>query len=183
MKFKNKAKMMREAERALKRKATYQKERGYGNDENYALEMVLYKGDLNDPEDVLVYGMSDQESFWFHLTGDDQKEVAIPPMEIGYDDNLFKDLEDGYAIAGMSMEGHYGVWYTLDDIENTEFSQTSRTEGLAKYLLYCRQNGVTAEKLRKETGYEGRDMLKLYEKPIRQVEKSQKIKKRHGQVR
>lgn len=183
MQFKNKEKIMREAERALKRKATYQKERGYGNDENYALELVLYKGDPKDPEDMLVYGMIDQESFWFHLTGDDQKEVAIPPMEIDYDDNLFKDLENGYEIAGMSMEGHYGVWVTLDAIENTEFSQTSRPEGLAKYLLCCRQNGVTVQKLREETGYDGQDMLKVYQEPIRQVEKSQKMKKRHGQAR
>lgn len=183
MQFKKKEKIMREATRALKRKATYQKKRGYGDDENYALETVLYKGDPKNPEDVLVYGVSDQESFWFHLTGDDQKEVAISPMEIDYDDNLFKDLENGYEIAGMSMEGHYGVWYTLDDVENNEFWETSRPEGLAKYLLYCRQNGVTVQKLQKETGYDGRDMLKVYQEPIRQVEKSQKMKKRQGQVR
>lgn len=130
MKFKNKAKMMREVERALKRKATYQKERGYGNDENYALEMVLYKGDPKDPEDVLVYGMSDQESFWFHLTGDDQKEVAIPPMEIDYDDNFFKDLENGYEITGMSMKGHYGVGILSTILRTSNFHRRADQRAL-----------------------------------------------------
>ena len=36
-------------------------------------------------------------------------------------------------------------------------------KGMQKYLGYCKRNGITEEKMKKEVGYSGMDVMTLYD--------------------
>src|SRR5699024_6561688 len=77
-----------------------------------------------------------------------------------FDRDLFEYLETGYAITGMSMDSHLSVWYTIGAWHN---GYIEHENGMQKYLGYCKKSGITAEKLKKEVGYSGMDVMTLYD--------------------
>ena len=59
----------------------------------------------------------------------------------------------------MSLDCHYGVWSAIEEYypEDIEYKK-----GMQEYLKYCKDNGITKEKLEKEVNYEGEDAMQHY---------------------
>ncbi len=153
----SKEKMWRSSERAMKRTKGYQEYREFGQDENYELAYVLAKGRNPCAEDIIAVAMYEDDAIQF-FPFSDREEFDL--WGFNFDRDLFECLETGYEIVGMSMDSHLNVWYTIGAWHN---GYIEHENGMQKYLGYCKRNGITEEKLKKEVGYSGMDVMTIYD--------------------
>ena len=149
---------MRVTERALKRTAAYREHTG--EDENYEIFYVIFKGDLSRPDDIIAQAIYQDEALIFHPFSDNE----VTPMsscDIDIDDD-FEYLEYGYKIAEMSLACHFYIWHSISE---TNGDYIECLQGFQLYLGYCKKNGITVEKLRNEEDYTGMDIMEFYKKP------------------
>lgn len=155
-------KLMRLAERALKRTESYQWNRGLDvpDEENYKIDYLLIKGSKAAPEDVVAYAAFEDDMVMFHpLRENDQPFVHYGDF-FTYDSDLFEPLEQGYSPIGISLEAHACAWYEIEALQG----ELEHLAGMQNYLAYCKQHGVTREQLAREVGYDGMDVIKLYDR-------------------
>lgn len=159
----SKAKIMRQAERALKRTEVYHENRSDSIDpeSNFQLDYVLVKGSKSDPDTAIAYAHYEDNVILFNpfQSGDTK---SIWDWAFSFDSDLFMYLEQGYDLAGMSLETHSVVWGEI--AERHGDNSINYPKGMQHYLNYCKRNGVTAELLRKERQYDGMDVMVLHDK-------------------
>jgi len=157
---KNNAKIMREADRFLKRTKEYKARREEGCVENYTIEIVLKKSNVvknnNLPKVVVAAACEDMELTLHPCEG----SVFSNVVPYSLDDDFLRALERGYEIVNISMWGHHFIWHELS---TQEVEPTSHPKGMQMYLGYCKRNGITIEKLRASCEYEGADIMPLYD--------------------
>lgn len=160
----SKEQLMRFAESALKQTAIYQRncEMGMPDEENYKMGYLLVKGSVKSPEHVLAYAVSEEYALLFHPMEEPVYEVILNDWQFSFDYDLFQYLEDGYNLTAMTPEAHEGVWYEIDEYHGTE--GITCVDGMQKYLHYCKQHGITKERLAREAGYDGMDVMTLYDR-------------------
>ena len=156
----NKKEIWETAEKTLKRTKQYKE---YSDDklDNYKVLYVIAKDKRPTSDEIYVYALastSNQEVIEFNVFGTGS---AIDFDFMGHDKELLADLQLGYEIVDMTMDCHYSVWASIEEVgkENIRY-----TNGLQKYLEYCKQNNITKERLHKEVNYKGMDVMTLYEK-------------------
>ena len=160
----NKTKIMRMAERALKRTEAYRENRSDSSDpeDNFQLGYVLAKSGKSSPDTVIAYAHYEDIVISFNpLAGGDETK-SIFDWAFSFDGDLFSYLEQGYEIVGMSLETHGVVWAEIAESHGDD--GISAYKGMQRYLNYCKRNGVTVELLRKELQYDGMDVMVLYDK-------------------
>lgn len=101
----------------------------------------------------------------------------IPEWDFNFDTYLFEHLENGYDIAYMEDDVHYGIWQTLNDLYPLDIESK---EGVQKYLEYCYKNNITKEYLedRLQFNYSNLnvpDIMKYYEKDYIQINNNQVV--------
>ena len=69
-------------------------------------------------------------------------------------------LENGYTLVSADPNFHYCAWSEIGE----EQGHVEHTDGMQKYLDYCKQHGITKERLAAETGYDGVDVMPLYDR-------------------
>jgi hypothetical protein len=62
----------------------------------------------------------------------------VANWDFNIDDFLFKDLENDYQILEMNADTHYGVWFQIAEMRE----EINFTDGLLKYLSYCKKNHI-----------------------------------------
>ena len=161
-------KLLRAAERYLKRTEAYQdnRELDMPPEENYQVDYLCIKGSRDAPEDVLAYASCIDEMLCFHPMQEDSRPIHMTDWQYGLDDDLFAHLENSYTLAYMSWETHGYVWEELSEYPNS----FQHAAGMQSYLEFCRRGSVTRERLEKECGYDGVDVMPLYN---RQAAKSE----------
>ena len=160
----NRTKIMRVAERALKRTQPYLENRTDSNDpeDNYRLGYVLAKGSKSFPDTVIAYAHFEDIVISFNPLVGDSDAKSIWAWAFSFDGDLFSFLEQGYEIVGMSLETHSAVWAEITECHGDD--SISALKGMQQYLDYCKRNRVTAELLHREFQYEGMDVMTLYDK-------------------
>lgn len=155
----SKEKLLRLAERALKRTKYYQniRELDVPDSENYKLDYLLIKGGKSAPEDVIAYASYEDEMLRFRPLEEKDKPFWDSSVKFDTEIDLFQYLEEGYSLAGMSLDCHYCVW---SDIAENHCEYQSQN-GMQKYLDYCKRNGVTKDRLEREIGYDIMDVMTL----------------------
>lgn len=155
-------KLMRLAERALKRTEAYQwkRELDVPDEENYKIDYLLVKGSKAAPEDVAAYASVEDEMILFHPLRENDQPFANYGDFFNGDSDLFEPLEQGFSLACMSLEAHGCAWYEIEALQGEIEHQT----GMQKYLHFCKQHGITKERLAHETGYDGMDVMTLYDR-------------------
>ena len=148
----NKEKIMRKTERYLKRTEAYQT--NVGLDENYEVDYILFK---ENPEKVIAYASNIDNMMRFYPFDDNRPDNNYY-SQFNFDDDLFAELEKGYQIAGMSLNGHLCVWNAIE--ENREYNDFTYEKGTQKYLEYCKKNNITKDNI----SYDGMNVMTLYEK-------------------
>ncbi len=159
----NKAKIMRQAERALKRTEVYRENRSDSSDpeSNYQLDYVLVKGSKSVPDTAIAYAHFEDDIISFNpFQSSDAK--SIWDWAFNFDSDLFMYLEQGYDLAGMSLGTHSAVWEEIAERHGDD--SINYPKGMQHYLNYCKRNGVTVELLQKERQYDGMDVMVLYDK-------------------
>ena len=93
----SKEKLMRLAERALKRTKSYQDNRkmGISDEENYNIEYFLMKGNKVTPEDMIVYASYEDSIIFLHPLEENMKERYLWDRNFSFKNDLFDFLENG----------------------------------------------------------------------------------------
>lgn len=86
------------------------------------------------------------------------KEIINIDDSYSIDKDLFKHLENDYEIHYMPIEQHHVIWNSLTD----DLKDVSYREGLNRYILYCKENGITAKSIYSLTGYPVSDIYPLF---------------------
>lgn len=157
-------KLMRLAERALKRTEAYQwnREQEVPDEENYKIDYLLVKGSKAAPEDVAAYASVEDEMILFHPLRENDKPFANYGVFFNFDSDLFEPLEQSFSLAFMSLEAHTCVWYEIEALQG----EIEHRAGMQKYLHYCKQHGITKEQLAREKGYDGMDVMTQYDRQV-----------------
>lgn len=100
-------KIMREAERFLKRTEQYQQRKRSGEDENFQIEFVLAKEGRTQPEDIIAYAAYEDNVICFYPFR--KEKTAVDDWAFDFDNDLFGYLEKGYEIMGMTLNSHFTV--------------------------------------------------------------------------
>ena len=158
----SKEKIWRSAQRALKRTKCYQNYREM--EENYELVYVLTEGKYPHGDNVVVVAVYENVAIQFYPFGN-REELELWGFNLERD--LFECLQEGYELAGMSMESHAVVWDFIDKCHEKIESE----KGMQKYLGYCKRNGITRERLEKEGNYSGIDVMVLYDPKANRTKK------------
>ena len=157
----NNDEVMLTAERYLKRLLIHQIDRGIEPDVYYSLQYVLVKKNDQDMSQTIAYAGNNVNMILFNPY--EEKEPDVENWTFNFDECLFSYLENGYELAGMTWDCHYNVWCS---IEIWHFGDIEYTKGMQDYLLYCKKNSITVEKLRKEMLYSGIDIMYLYDRKL-----------------
>lgn len=160
----NKEKLLRQAERVLKRTNAYQSNREMEtpDEENYKMAYLLAEGSIKAPERVLAYASNDDYMLLFHPMEEPVYEILLDDWQFCFDGDLFQYLEGGCDLVAMTLEAHAGVWYEINEYHDTD--GISCTTGMQKYLHYCKRHGVTKELLADKEDYDGMDVMTLYDR-------------------
>lgn len=149
-------KIMREAERKLKRTNEYQRNRKlFGDEDNYQVLYVLAKGNPSTADKYLVFAGSEDKIIRFPLFG---KDDPIWLWGYNFERDLFDYLGHGYEIVGMAMDCHSSIWYSIEAWKGRVDSKN----GLQKYLKYCKHSGLSREKLIEEEAYSGMNVMTFF---------------------
>lgn len=166
-------KLMRLAERAMKRAESYQwnRESDVPDEENYKIQYLLVKGRKNSPENAVAYATYESEMMILYPLQENRQPLELSDDFFGFDSDLFEYLEQGYSVAFMSLESHCCIWNEIGDLQEDLEHQA----GMQKYLHFCKQHGITKEQLAKEGEYDGMDVMKFYD---RQAARGSQAKKK-----
>lgn len=151
-------KIMRRAERALKRTECYLENRAASKSLGcaYELDYVLTKTDA-----AIAYAHCADEIIKFDPFKSDVIAQSVSDWAFSLDSDLFFYLESGYKLAGMTPGTHYEAWAEISERHENGISYLI---GMQQYLHYCKQNKITVDYLRKEFQYDGLDVMTLYDR-------------------
>lgn len=157
----NKEKIIRTAERVLKRTEPFLENRADSNNpkDNFQLGYVLIKGSKTTPDTAVAYAICHDDIISFNPLEHVPKTDNIY-WGFSFDSDLFHFMEQGYDLVGMSPESHCAAWSEIEEYHK----YLSHPKGMQRYLDYCKRNKVTAELLRKELQHDGMDVMTLYDK-------------------
>ena len=87
----SKEKLLRFAERAMKRTKIYQynRELNVPDEENYKMSYLLVKGNGKDPERILAYAVNDESVLLFHPMENPVYEVVLNDWQFYFDYDCF----------------------------------------------------------------------------------------------
>lgn len=162
----NKAKIMRQAEHALKRTEVYRENSSDSHDpeNNFQLDYVLVKGNKPTPDTAIAYAHYQDALISFNPLESITEVKYVFDWAFSFDSDLFMYLEQGYELVGMSLESHCVAWEEINEYHKDD--NINYQKGMQRYLNYCKQNGVTVELLQKEGQYDNMDVMKLYDKSL-----------------
>ena len=120
---------------------------------HYVLENVLngrsvYNGVAESGSDVVYFSPDERMS-----SSKGRKYTSV-------DVDLLADLEIGYEISFMTMDGHLTVW---NELGNSDVSVIKNKKGLAEYLHYCKENDITAYTINETMGCMPPDLFEIME--------------------
>lgn len=175
----NKEKIIRTTERVLKRTDHYLERRTGSNkpDDNYQLDYIVAKGSSPKPDTAIAYAHWADEIISFTPLDSDIHLENVWDWAFNFDNDLFRYLEQGYDLIGMSLESHCLAWSEIEDYHDND--GINHPKGMQQYLDYCKRNRITAELLHREFQYNGMDVMTLYDKKAVKTE-NVKAPKDHG---
>lgn len=123
--------------------------------------------------DVILYDEKTKSTYTIATDGNDQcfsfdpytkyepnGYQVIPEWDFNFDYYVYDLLEKGCNIGYMTNEMHYGIWNSINELypNDIEF-----TDGVLKYVDYCKNNGIDKNFLDKETNLETPDIYPLFD--------------------
>ena len=84
----------------------------------------------------------------------------VPEWDYNFDYYVYDLLEKGCDIGYMTDEMHYGIWNSINELypNDIEF-----TDGVLRYVEYCKNNNITKEYLDSKVDLETPDKMPLFD--------------------
>lgn len=84
----------------------------------------------------------------------------VPEWDYNFDYYVYDLLEKGCDIGYMTDEMHYGIWNSINELypNDIEF-----TDGVLRYVEYCKNNNITKEYLDSKVDLETPDIMPLFD--------------------
>lgn len=117
---------------------------------------MLAKGRNPCAEDIIAVAMYEDDAIQFFPCAD-REEIDL--WGFNFDRDLFEYLETGYEIAGMSMDSHLNVWYTIGAWHNGYIEHENGMQNISDIVRKWHHG----RKIEKEVGYSGMDVMTLYD--------------------
>lgn len=139
--------------------------------DHYKVQITAINKD--DPEDGMIY--KTDETVKANL--DDSINVyPLFEWQWNIDEDIFEILNDGYQIDFMDMTIHYGIWTTIND---WGLNEIECKEGLNKYILFCKNNGISAQTIKSTVGHDIKDIYPLLDRHLASHKMKSKENKEH----
>ena len=108
------------------------------------INYILY--DSNNYDILVLASNGNDKAIEFNSFNkiDDSSYKYVPNWNFDSDYHIFEYLEDGKQIAYINDEIHYNLWEYINDFYPDEIPYT---DGIQKYLEYCKWNNITEEYL------------------------------------
>lgn len=111
-------------------------------EQDYQITAIYYRRNRNDAVDVLACAIDSLRTEIIAFDPYKGIDVKQRKWDFSIDDYEFKSLEDGYEILYMPLDTHITMW---TGIGNMQSSNIKNHNGIQRYLLYCKQNGIDKE--------------------------------------
>lgn len=140
---------------------------------HYKVEYILI--DTEDSKRTKALASNYEEMI--EINPHSQEIRTVLDWDYNIDEYIFEELEGNKKIGYMSIEWHYGMWNAIKEAMDEKIIEYKN--GLQEYLKYCKENGITKEKIEKEVKLEKiSDVMKYYKEDKLIKNKSvQKLKK------
>ena len=95
----------------------------------------------------------------------DDKIRTLEEWQYNYERHLFEYLENDYQLYNSNdLVVHYNIWNYIEEMYPEEIDNK---KGMQKYLKYCKEQGITKNKISKEFNYDIPDAMKFYKDKIK----------------
>ena len=112
---------------------------------NKKIDYILYNEETQDT-DILASNPDGEEAIEFRPYTKDNINgyYNVPEWDYNFDYYIYNLLEEDWKIGYMTLETHYGIWSSINELypEAIDFK-----DGMQKYLKYCKENNITKEYL------------------------------------
>ena len=95
----------------------------------------------------------------FRLNGDKFNYYNVPEWDYNFDFYLYNYFEDGFDIAYMTYDTHYGLWNSIKDLypEDIEFK-----DGVNYYVKYCKGHLINKKTIDENTKLDTPDIMTMF---------------------
>lgn len=125
--------------------------------QNKEIEYILYNANTKETQVIASDKIEEMILFAPFTKEEENGYINIPEWDFNFDEYLFKELQNGYEIAYMSNDTHYGIWIAIDELYPEEFEYK---DGIIKYFKYCKDNNITKKYLDNEVKMNIPDIMK-----------------------
>ena len=131
-------------------------------------EIYVLVNSKNPKNSVVVMYDTDTEKFCFikpYMKKLEDKISSLEEWRFNYEEHLFEYLENDYQMFNSNdLVVHYNVWNYIEEMYPEEIENK---KGMQNYLKYCKENGITKNKIENEVKYDVPDVMKLYKDKIK----------------
>lgn len=124
------------------------------------IDVILYDDKTKSTYTIASDGNDKTFSFDPYSKYEPNGYQLIPEWDFNFDYYLYDLLEKGCEIGYMTDEMHYGIWNSINELypNDIEF-----TDGVLKYVEYCKNNGINKNYLDIQMNLETPDIMPLFD--------------------
>lgn len=126
-------------------------------------EIYVLVNSKNPKNSVVVMYDTNTDNFCFikpYMKKLEDKISSLEEWKFNYEEHLFEYLENDYQMFNSNdFVVHYNVWNYIEEMYPEEIENK---KGMQNYLKYCKENGITKNKIENEVKCDVPDVMKLY---------------------
>ncbi len=123
------------------------------------IDFILINPNNNDTISIISDGQEKIIEFTPYTKEMKTGYSHIAEWDYNFDDYLFQELEKGYEIGYMSIDNHYGIWNSIEELYPEDINYK---DGVQMYLQYCVDNGITKQYLDRKTSFDTPNIMKYF---------------------
>lgn len=97
----------------------------------------------------------------------DREIMKLEEWFYNIDEDIFDYLEKEYELGFMTLEFHNYIW---NEVERVGVEEYEHQMGFQKYLKFCKNNGVSKKRIRKESDINVMNIMQYYDKKMDFIE-------------
>lgn len=131
-------------------------------------EIYVLVNSKNPKNSVVVMYDTDTEKFCFikpYMKKLEDKISALEEWRFNYEEHLFEYLENDYQMFNSNdFVFHYNVWNYIEEMYPEEIENK---KGMQKYLKYCKEQGITKEKIERKLNSDVPNVMRFFKEKIK----------------
>lgn len=130
------------------------------DNKNMHIDSIIYDDKTHATYTIATDGNDLCYSFDPYSVYEENGYNIVPEWDYNFDYYVYDLLEKGCEIGYMTDEVHYSIWNSINELypNDIEF-----TDGVLKYVEYCKNNNITKEYLDSKVNLETPDIMPLFD--------------------